>query len=226
MATKGGPNTIEDGLVFVVDAANNKSYPGSGTTWKDLSGNDNDGTLVNGPTFDGANGGSLVFDGTDDYVEFPYSGDLTTESFTFMFFAKSDVTGGNRRTFMGLSNGGDFAYKTYNMQIWSGEKQFLSFVGNNSSYSSYNFYINGDFRDWNFYCTVMTPTTIKTWVNDELMYDSNVNLRGSFDRFWIAQRGGQYFQGKIPNFTIYNKALSDSEVLQNYNALKDRFGLN
>jgi len=225
MAFAYSPKIVTDGLVFAVDAANTKSYPGSGTTWKDLSGNSNDGTLTNGPTFDSANGGSIVFDGSDDYVEFFYSGDLTTESFTFSFFAKSDVTGGNRYTFMGLSNGGDYAFKTYNMQIWSGEKQFLSFVGTNSSYSSYSFNINGDFRDWNFYCTVITPTYIKTWVNDDLMYDSNVALRGSFDRFWIGQRLGQHFNGKIPNFLIHNKALTDQEVLQNYNALKGRFNL-
>jgi len=224
MAFAYSPKIVTDGLVFAVDAANTKSYPGSGTTWKDLSGNGNDGTLINGPTFDSGNGGSIVFDGTNDYVEFPYSGDLTTDSFTFSFFAKSDVVS-NRRTFMGLSNGGDYAFKTYNMQIWDGEKQFLSFVGTNSSYSSYSFNINGDFRDWNFYCTVITPTYIKTWVNDDLMYDSNIALRGSFDRFWVGQRGGQHFNGNIPNFLIHNKSLTNTEVLQNYNALKSRFGL-
>lgn len=66
MATNGGPNIIQNGLVFALDAANKKSYPGSGTTWKDLSGNGNDGTLTNGPTFDSGNGGSIVLDGTND----------------------------------------------------------------------------------------------------------------------------------------------------------------
>ena len=67
MATNGGPNIIEDGLVFAVDAANKKSYPGSGTTWIDLAGSNN-GTLTNGPTFDSGNGGSFDFDGADDSV--------------------------------------------------------------------------------------------------------------------------------------------------------------
>ena len=60
---------VTDGLVFYVDAGNSNSYPGSGTTWTDLAGS-NDGTLTNGPTFDSGNGGSIVFDGTDDYVNF------------------------------------------------------------------------------------------------------------------------------------------------------------
>lgn len=224
MAFRYSPRVVTDGLVFAVDAGNVKSYPGSGTVWYDLSGNGNNGTLENGPTFDSDNRGSIVFDGSDDYVEISYSGDLTTQSFTFMFFAKSDIVS-SRRTFLGLSNGGDYAYKTYNMQIWSGEKQFLSFVGTNSSYSSYSFNIDGDFRDWNFYCTVITPGTIKTWVNDSLKYDSNVPLRGSFDRIWIGQRGEQYFNGLIPNLIVYDKALTSEEITQNYNALKSRFGL-
>ena len=58
---------VTDGLVFYVDAGNSNSYPGSGTTWSDLIGS-NDGALTNGPTFDSANGGSIVFDGTNDYV--------------------------------------------------------------------------------------------------------------------------------------------------------------
>lgn len=62
-----GPNIITDGLVLALDAGNTKSYPGSGTTWNDVSGNGNNGTLINGPTFDTGNGGSVVFDGVDDH---------------------------------------------------------------------------------------------------------------------------------------------------------------
>jgi len=68
MATRGGPKIITDGLVLSLDAANTKSYPGTGTVWKDLSGNGNNGTLVNGPTFNSGNNGSIVFDGVNDYA--------------------------------------------------------------------------------------------------------------------------------------------------------------
>jgi hypothetical protein len=64
-----GPKIVTDGLVLCLDAANRKSYPGTGTAWNDLSGNGNNGTLVNGPTFSSANGGNLSFDGTNDYTE-------------------------------------------------------------------------------------------------------------------------------------------------------------
>jgi hypothetical protein len=65
MSVIGGPDIITDGLVLYLDAANTKSYIGSGTTWKDLSRNSNDGTLTNGPTFDSGNSGSIVFDGVE-----------------------------------------------------------------------------------------------------------------------------------------------------------------
>ena len=62
------PRIVTDGLVLALDAGNTKSYPGSGTTWTDLSGRGNTGTLTNGPTYSSANGGSIVFDGTNDHV--------------------------------------------------------------------------------------------------------------------------------------------------------------
>lgn len=68
MAASIGPENVTNGLVLALDAGNKLSYPGSGTVWKDLSGNNNNGTLTNGPTFDSNNGGSIVFDGTNDYV--------------------------------------------------------------------------------------------------------------------------------------------------------------
>ena len=68
MGLAHSPSLVMNGLVLALDAANPKSYPGSGTTWTDLSGRGNTGTLTNGPTYSSANGGSLVFDGTNDYV--------------------------------------------------------------------------------------------------------------------------------------------------------------
>jgi len=64
-----GPDIVTDGLVLALDAANVKSYPGSGTTWRDLSGNDGNGTLTAGPTFSTDNGGVISFDGSDDAVD-------------------------------------------------------------------------------------------------------------------------------------------------------------
>ncbi len=105
MSVISGPNIVTNGLVLHLDAANTKSYSGSGTTWTDLSGNGNNGTLTNGPTFDSANYGSVVHDGVDDYIvgNTPVTGNTNATMTGFVkitlnkkgaFFKNSDGSGG------------------------------------------------------------------------------------------------------------------------------------
>ena len=82
MAFNYSPKVVTDGLVLYLDAANPKSYVSGSTTWGDLSRGGNNGTLVNGPTFDGGNGGSIVFDGVNDYGTVPTNPLLITTEFT------------------------------------------------------------------------------------------------------------------------------------------------
>ena len=82
-----GPKIVTDGLVLALDAANKKSYPGTGTTWQDLSGNGNDATLVNSPTFGTTNGGRFEFDGTNRYLTFPEIS-FTNQDFTLEFWGQ------------------------------------------------------------------------------------------------------------------------------------------
>ena len=89
MAVSAGPKIVKDGLVLCLDAGNSESYPGSGTTWTDLSGNGNNGTLTNGPTFNTGSLGSISFDGINDYCDV---GNTLTNGFTEMtisVFAKT-----------------------------------------------------------------------------------------------------------------------------------------
>jgi len=82
MAGNVAPNTVTDGLVLYLDAANTRSYPGTGTTWSDLSRGGNNGSLINGPTFNGGNGGSIVFDGTNDSVNLQQSTSIDVNNLT------------------------------------------------------------------------------------------------------------------------------------------------
>ena len=103
MATIGGVNSTKTGLVFVLDAANPTSYVSGSTTWQDLSGNNNSGSLVNGPTFNSSNGGSIVFDGSNDYVEI--STVNASSQFTLNFWVKCIQTGSvGNTTFSGIIN--------------------------------------------------------------------------------------------------------------------------
>ena len=90
MAIKHSPRIVTDGLVAHYDAANTKSYPGSGTTWKDISGNGNDGTLTNGITYSSENGGVLVLNGTSDYVVTGSVMFNANSNFTFSMWFNSD----------------------------------------------------------------------------------------------------------------------------------------
>ena len=93
MALSHSPRIVTNGLVLALDAANIKSYPGSGTTWTDLSGIGNNGTLTNGPTYSSANGGSLVFNGTDNYVSLPANSINTNADLTLNYWVKTPLPG-------------------------------------------------------------------------------------------------------------------------------------
>jgi hypothetical protein len=99
MAFNYSPKIITDGLVLYLDAANTRSYPTNGTIWSDLSRNNNNGTLINGPTFNSANGGSIVFDGVDDRVSRNSAID-TGQNFTINAWIFPTLLGTTRRTIM------------------------------------------------------------------------------------------------------------------------------
>lgn len=206
-------NTITDNLALSLDANTLASYSGTGTTWYDLSSNSTNGTLVNGVSYSNS---LMAFDGSNDYVEIPYSGNLTTTSYTFSFWAKHNGPRDGRRTMLGLSNGGQYAYFCFNMQIWDSNTQYLSFVGNGSTYTSFAFNLNDSFENWHHFTAVITPTSIKIYVNGELSHTNTATFRTSFDRIWIGQRGGQHWKGWIPNLQVHQKALSESEIDQTY----------
>ena len=124
MAFNYSPKIVTDGLVFAVDASNKKSYPGSGTTWSDLVGSNN-ATLDNGPTYSSSNGGGIVFDGSDDHVDFAensMSYPNTNSDFTLSMFLKTtngivnkvifqqDNGGGTGRSWLGLAADTDRFY--------------------------------------------------------------------------------------------------------------------
>ena len=98
MSGKSGPDIVENGLVLCLDAANKLSYPRTGTSWTDLSGNSYNGTLTNGPTFNAGNLGSIVFDGVDDYVDTVNTGttfQFSNTTFTLSLWVKTNAVSGN-----------------------------------------------------------------------------------------------------------------------------------
>ena len=234
MATRYSPAIVTSGLVLCLDAANKVSYPGSGTSWYNLSGTINTGTLTNGPTFSNLNGGCIVFDGTDDYVNIPYNVNLNpTTNVSVSVWSRLTVSDSSIRNPIELSASGDELY----FIIWRGDlspKRWQCGIR-----QSNNTYVEPQST---------TNTSINTWYNLGLIANSSTGLvsfyiNGVLD-VSLAYNGTlkqnaaatlsigsdpgaaiRYWQGNISNVQIYNRALSATEVLQNYNATKTRFGL-
>jgi hypothetical protein len=215
---KGGPDIIKNGLVFYLDAANSRSYPGSGTDWNDLSRGRNNGTLVNGPTFNSANGGSIVFDGVDD-----------------SFNATIPVYTGNMTYFMWaypISRGGLFQYGNNSANPVLLIDVPTTGSGNMRVYvrDYYQTYNNALILNvWNNICVVTIPgTNRRVYVNGVDLGSNNCAATNSQPAGLILLAAHNYIgrsNCRIASLAIYNRNFSATEVLQNYNATKSRYGL-
>jgi hypothetical protein len=215
---------VTDGLVTHLDAGLTTSYPKNGTTWYDNSISGINGTLLNGPTY---SNNAIITDGANDYIQIFQSGDLTTESWTFRFVAKQTSYDGNRRTFFGLSNNGNFAFRVFNWQIWSNsEYVYVSFIGNGTSYNSISYSSASSSEILKDYCVTITPSLVTYYENAASIATATfTTMRYTFNRIWLATRGNQNLDGEFYLLSAYNRELSLSEIQQNYNAQKGRFGL-
>ena len=228
MSVKGGPATVTSGLVLELDAGNIKSYQSGSTTWFDKSGNANNGTLTNGPTFNTGSLGSIVFDGSDDKV---YCGSGSTidfnvsQSFTTCCWAYLTATSGYE-VFMAKHNGGTGYIPNL---LWNGSTPELRWWFNDSvnvTYTSNKTYLN----QWRFVCmSIERPSNIGYIFEDGILVASGSVSSTSPSNSGQLQIGNDDFSsaftGRISTVQIYNRFLSADEVLQNYNATKGRFGL-
>jgi hypothetical protein len=235
MATIGGSNIVRNGLILELDAANRRSYVSGSTTWRDVSGDNLTGLLVNGPTFNSNSNGSIVFDGTNDYYSSSIA--ITQSGHTIM----------------------SWVYINSLNKEWI---PILEFQSSNSSRAHY--YVLGDLngsvnqrRGFGANWTPNNTTTYATWTNPNLVTveanrwymftgrlsgsvgDTYVNLEKSkatlsgisyssilVNTLLNARPSSNFYNScLVGTVLIYNTALSDTEIQQNYNAMKSRFNL-
>lgn len=231
MATKyANGKIVTNGLALVLDAADRNSYPGSGTTWRDLSGNANNGTLINGPTFDSGNGGSIFMNGSNQYIASSYFGN-TTDSFTFAAWFKNDNYSEAKYA---LARGRDASGNGWSVQTATtidGKSQSAVVT---TSGGATQFTAAGtstlSLNNWYYLTGVWTAgVSIRHYVNGVLEATTNTsstNLRTSTDGWVMGSINTTNFtSGYNAIAQIYNRVLSNAEILQNYNAQKTRFGL-
>jgi len=219
MAYFTGPNIVTDGLVFAVDAGSTRSYPGSGTTWKNLGSSGSDVALTNGPAFNAANGGYFEFDGTDDYAysnstSFDITGNVTINS-----WIRHDGTGNVVGNY--ISNSANSGYRMRRNGA-NGSNLWI--------YASGNAVNGGAIYDniWYMVTGVFSSTGLRAYINGVLVGSNTTAYSSSFggDFFIGAYAVGlEIFGGDIASAQVYSSALTASEVLQNFNAQKTRFGL-
>jgi hypothetical protein len=224
MATYYSPKIITDGLVLCLDAGNNKSYPTTGTAWNDLSGNNNTGTLTNGPVFSATNGGSIVFDGVDDKVTFPNTTVSTTSGITVDLWFKTS-SGTKYQDIFDMAD----AYGVWIVTNYAGAGtgKIVASFNTVTGYMSANYAVD----TWYAVTLAGTGSTNFLYINGTLITTgvqavaSSVNFNAARIGNVDGDRASEYFIGNVASLKFYNKCLSASEVLQNYNATKARFGL-
>jgi hypothetical protein len=227
MSAIGGPNVIDDGLVLALDAGNHISYPGSGTVWTDLSGQGNNGTLVNGVGYSNETGGTLVFDGVNDHVDMGDKFNTPAGTISFWIKLTNSIAVPSSQNQRPWGKNGDFEGR------WGGS-------ANTTQNASYSVDIAGTANS----LTIQNSWSNNIWYNVTLTYNSSANtsqiyVQGILDTtgtagnpsalsgiFYIGRSSaGGNINGNISQFTVYNRALTASEVLQNYTATKGRYGL-
>ena len=228
------PKVITDGLVLYLDAANPLSYASGSTSWNDLSRGRNNGTLVNGPSFDSANKGSIDFDGVNDYVDLgnPLSiyqlDGLTISTWVYIhnFSAGADAfasTDGNTRGwYLGTWNHPNTGNIDIVRWLVSTDGSTTDALNTSELHTNQWYHITStwDSDNMKIYVDGLVNNSIST-TNTSAPLPSSPNTLRLGERY----SNSQFFNGNISNIQIYNRALSAQEVQRNYQALKSRFGL-
>jgi hypothetical protein len=238
--TGGARNIVTNGLVLNLDAANYKSYPGTGTTWIDLSGTNRNGTLTNGPTFNSTNGGGIILDGVDDSYSVSNIS-LNTGSFTLECWFRYQS---HSLYLPSVCHAGDY---------WSGDSQTGWGFGQNGGQSFYQFQMAELGAKNSVALTSMTHNTIYNFTGTRTISGTQQILRGYVNGVLVGTTTGNtifnlstssFFPGYNPtiltskqysytgpppatiyNIKVYTRDLSATEILQNFNSTRARFGI-
>jgi len=230
MGLAHGGNIVSDGLVLCLDAGNVRSYPGSGNSWLDLSGNNTNGVLQNSPTFNTySRDFTFNFDGSNQYVSVNNVPSIATNDFTCEILAKLNTSTGTQYFF---GNWGYLAGGFYFARPGWSLNAFYFAIYDTDSYDSRSSGNLGGFELDKYYHLVVTRSGTNITMYKDGKYFTAFSTPSIYkvDRTYMnihrAGDGATYSYGSTKLFRMYiNKALSPNEVQQNYLATKGRFGL-
>ena len=241
---KNTPPIVTNGLVLYLDAANPQSYVSGSTTWRDISGTRNNGTLINGPTFNSANGGFIRCDGTNDFIEVPDNAllDFGSNSFTVEYWFRklattinySNVWGPNKWNTGAAPGTNEWVLSIGNGSKGNGNSYSFAVEVGNTIYGTGESSMQLELNQWYQLVGIRNSNSLQTYLNGILK--QNVSLSGFLSSSVINNVGRNlrinnsnynnlYTNADNSIIRIYNRALTPQEVLQNYNATKSRFNL-
>jgi hypothetical protein len=221
-----GANIIRNGLVLALDAASKNSYPGSGTTWTDLSGNNNNGTLVNSPTFSSADGGSIVFNGTTQYITTGKQINVITSNWTVNVWFKTTGSD-NIGSLVVRGFSGESLQWRCELQASTGKVNFLMRNGSDQSVLGTTATNN---TGWHMATYTNNSNLVTVYLDGIAENSATITNLSNIPYNVVLGRLGDsvgvyYYRGNIATTQIYNRNLTTTEILQNYNATKSRFNL-
>lgn len=227
---------VTNGLVLTLDAADRNSYVSGSATWNDLTANNYNGTLTNGPTFVSTNGGSINFDGVDDHVNIPYNSNLNLASWTLSSWVKLNATPDFTDTIISRGYDSVFTVNYYidcrtNFQVGSYKGSPLAdqFVTSSTTTASrIGLWTNVvAYRTTDYKVGVYINGVRENEVTYTLADFSSTSVNSTINLGALNQNGtmARFLNAQIASSQLYNRALSSSEVLQNFNAQKSRFNL-
>lgn len=234
MSTSYSPQTVTSGLVFTIDSTNRKSYFSGSSNWNDLSGNNYNGTFPNGIGFNTSNGGNLTFNGTNQYVN---CGSSLSQSANFSISCwtkRNGIQPSAGGVICGQSGATPGYGQNYLLSISASASPVALFSQSSDSYK--NVKSNTVILDDTWYYIVGTYDTVanvmRLYINGGLENSTSLTadppttgsqlfLVGASD----GSSPGNWFKGSVSDVRVYNKTLSLSEIQQNFNATKKKFGL-
>ena len=234
MGLSHSPKIVTNGLVLALDAANNKSYPGSGTSWNDLSNTGKNLTLTNGPTFSAANLGSIVFDGTNDYAAVNPVSAFNIYCISIWFKPTTIINSTSATKNLIHFKTSTYKYIGFGPVTNRVSNEYITIVqepgdkrtavndgGSLSAGIWYNIVFNYESSQYNIYInnTLKSTTFGSSTGNVPLITDPDFIYLNSFEGT------SDYLDSSLSMCMIYNRSLTAAEMLQNYNATKGRFGL-
>lgn len=224
-----GLGIVKEGLVLLLDPANPMSYRGTGDTWTDLSTNRKNGTLINTPTYSSSNRGYFTFDGNNEYVNTTFSDDIVSSGFTFSFwfYGTKDTVHFMASFFIDAD-----ANTVFRVERFSAGSDTIEF-GHSPNGGSIG---SNELTSTNFPNNVWTNCTLKYDGNYKYIYKNGVidttsasgqtltHYSGASLRIAARQDASILpFAGNLSHISMYNRPLTDEEILRNYKAIKDRY---